>query len=416
MSAVDDLLVPPHGAVHKAISAQEATAFLPDGYSGAIDEFFPKKGATCGAEHIKYMLKGPHAFRHGCSKRIVAQEDMILWSAVGMFAYGERHPEHFGAGHELLLGQPGTGKTLLATTVKELFAMKTSRVQGSPDIMPSDITGSSVLDIDADGKRTFKFVPGPIFAQYAIIDEISRINPRAQSGLLECMSEGQVTVNGVTYQNAPFVVGTSNEERVGKLLDALDDRFMFQVRVKPFTAADFTKILYVTQNFQRVNLSPVCDHKTVREIRQFVHDTVHVSSELRDFMGKLAETINSIDDSGLLENVRARLGFTDDEEFLKPGSWPISGRSLPHLEGGSRSLAAMHYRNYVTFADVREVLLPMIRHRMHFMPNALSEPSRALVRGELRARYGGTGKTEMAEYLIEEIINAAWGHVAPGKE
>lgn len=398
---------------HAVVTKAEAAKLLHPACEGEMDKYFPERGATCGEELIKYVLNGPYAFHLGCSKRIVAQKGMISWTTVGMFAFGERHPKHFGAGHTMLLGQPGTGKTLLATTVEEVFKMKPKRIQGSPDLMPSDITGSSVLHIDAEGKRSFKFEPGPIFADYVIVDEISRISTRAQSGLLECMSEGQVTFNGVTYQNSPFVIGTSNEERVGKLLDALDDRFMFQVRVKPFTAADFTEILYRTQNFQRVKLAPVCDQKMVLETRQYIHDNIHMSAQIRDFMGKVAETINGIDGSGLLRHVRAKLGFTDDEEFLKPGSWPVSGRSFPHWEGATRSLAAMRYRPYGTLADAQKVLLPMIRHRMHFVPNALSEPSRKKVSAELRTRFGGTGKTEMAEYLTTEILNAAWQHVTP---
>lgn len=422
MHTLEDGAAPPPRGRRRHISRAEAEKLLPKDSDGVMDAYFPKRGATCGEEHVRNVLRGPYAFMHGCARRMVAQRGMISWSGIGLFAFGDRDSKHFGAGHTALLGQPGSGKTLLAKTAEEILQMDPKRIQGTIDLMPSDITGTSVLDIDENGKRYFKFVKGPIFAKYLIVDEITRISMRSQSAFLEAMSEGQVTWGGVTYQADPFIVATSNEEGVEKLLDALSDRLMFQVRVKPFTAADFTEILYRTQDFQRVNLAPVCDYKAVLEIRQFFHDTVHVSAEMRDFMGKLADTIGTIDGTGLLRHIREKLGFTANDPFLKPGSWPLSGRSITHLEGAARVLAAMRYRDYVTFADVYKVLLPIIRHRTHFMPNALSSGAREMLQytdtggqlhSELWDRFRGTGRTEMAEYLLSEIIAAAWAHVTP---
>jgi MoxR-like ATPase len=414
LRAHDRSVAAPAVARRRLLNRHDVEKFLPniltDLTEGEMDEHFPKKGTRSSPEFIQNVMKGHYAFDRGCRKLIVAQKSMIKFAKIGMFAFGERHPSNFGGGHTALSGPPGHGKTLLAVTLERLYEADTKRVQGTRDQMPADLIGSNLLHYDDDGKRSFKFHRGPLFTQYLIADEITRYSEAAQAAFLEVMSEGQVTgPDGIPIKNTPIVVATTNED-VRKLLKPLNDRFMFQVRLEPFTAAEFTEGLFRTQNFQKVQIEKVCDMDTVMKIRQFFHDHVDVSAEIRDFLGKFAETINSVDGLEILRPLREKLGFSDDDEFIEPGSKPLSLRSLPHVEGAARSLAASQYLDYVTFPHVREVLLPILRHRVNFTVNALGRGSRDMVRTELRKRFGGTGKSEMAEYLLVEICKAVRQH------
>jgi len=410
MRPIEYTATPPQGA-RRPISCAEAEKLLPKACEGEMDPRFPPRGSTCDPEFIRNVLKAHWALRQAIKKRLVGQESMIYWLILAFFAYGERQPKNLGFGHLLLTGHPGSGKTVLAETLRELYTMKTSRIQGGPDTMFSDITGSYVLHIDENGKRGFKFVPGAIFGDFVNVDEITRITPRVQSAFLEVMSEGTVTdSNGITHKNPAFILGTSNDEHVWKLLDALYDRFMLTVRVELPTAEDFTEILYRTQDFHKVKLEPVGTADDVMKIRKFFHEAVTVSPEIRELMGRVTRTIDTIDGGGLLHDLRAILQLSESDEFLQPGSVPLSGRSLPVWEGISRSKAAMEYRDYVTLGDIKQTLLPVVRHRLHFKPNVISQDARECVQSKLRTRFQGTGKTEMAEYLTQEIIRVAWDH------
>ena len=286
MRPIEYTATPPQGA-RRPISCAEAEKLLPKACEGEMDPRFPPRGSTCDPEFIRNVLKAHWALRQAIKKRLVGQESMIYWLILAFFAYGERQPKNLGFGHLLLTGHPGSGKTVLAETLRELYTMKTSRIQGGPDTMFSDITGSYVLHIDENGKRGFKFVPGAIFGDFVNVDEITRITPRVQSAFLEVMSEGTVTdSNGITHKNPAFILGTSNDEHVWKLLDALYDRFMLTVRVELPTAEDFTEILYRTQDFHKVKLEPVGTADDVMKIRKFFHEAVTVSPEIRELMGR----------------------------------------------------------------------------------------------------------------------------------
>lgn len=405
--------------VHPLITREEAEKFLLPGYT--MDSYFPKRGVTCGHEHLRYVLQMAYPLLISYRKVIVGQRAMTTYTLLGLLSVGDRDPDHLGAGHIFYLGLPGTGKSLLAKVPQKVVQAITSRIQCTIDLMPADITGNEVIQIDKDTQRRFfEFRPGPVFSNILLCDEIPRAPARSHSGLLEPLSEGTATVAGVTHVGAdPFMIATGNpieSEGQHRLPDALIDRLMFCVLAQPFTARDYTEILRRTRMFHKMVLEPVTDYNMVKEGRRFFHDTVHVPAEIEVFIGHLAETISAVDHLGLLKNLRARTKYSDNDELIKPGSMILSGRSVPHLEGAARTLAALRYRNYVTLADVYKVLLPVIRHRVQFTSNALFHFPESL-RAELKVKYAGrAGKTEASEYLLEEIINAAWSHVASKME
>ncbi|MDP3645845.1 MAG: AAA family ATPase [bacterium] len=416
MNVLDNLLPapPPHKGVRRIISRHEAEKLLPKACEGEMDPYFPNRGVSCGEEHLKYLLQVVWPLLQAYRSVIVGQGSMTTYTLLGMFAVGDRDPDHMGSGHVFYLGLPGTGKSLLAKVPQKVVHAITKRIQGTVDLLPADITGSNMVQIDnVTGHRKLEFIKGPIFANILLFDEASRTPARGLSGLLESMSEGQVTVNGVTYPADPFVIATGNpieSEGVHKLPDALLDRVMFQTLARPFTASDYKQILKRTRTFYKTILPEITDYSKVVEARNFFHETIHVSAEIEDFISNLAEVINSVDHSGLLTDLRAKLKLTADEAIIKPGSMIVSGRGVAHLEGAARALAALRYRNYLILADVHKVLLPVIRHRTHFTPNALSSLTRGEVRSELTEQFGRSGKTEMSEYILAEIIRTAWDH------
>jgi MoxR-like ATPase len=404
---------------HDVITREEAQKFLLPGYE--MDPYFPKGGVTCGPEHLRYVLQVGYVLLVEYRRVIVGQRAMTTYTLIGMLAVGDRDFDHSGAGHVFYLGLPGTGKSLLAKVPQNVVAAVTARIQGTIDLMPTDITGNYIVQIEKETQqRFFEFKKGPVFSNILLFDEGPRTPARAQSGLLESLSEGTVTVAGVTHGGAdPFMIMTGNpieSEGQHQMSDALRDRLMFCVLAEPFTARDYTEILRRTRTFNKMKLEPIADYNKVIEAREFFHDTVYVAPQIEDFIGSLAKTINEVDHLGLLQDLRTRTNYSDNDEIIKPGSAILSGRGTPHLEGAARTLAALRYRNYVTLADVHKVLLPVIRHRTHFTANALFHFPEA-IRAELKADYAGrAGKTEASEYLLKQIINVAWSHVACTKE
>jgi len=143
-------------------------------------------------------------------------------------------------------------------------------------------------------------------------------------------------------------------------------------------------------------------------------NVLHKSMKAPEFINEGEQWLNS--EPLTLADLKGKLKFTADEAIIKPGSMILSGRGVAHLEGAARALAALRYRDYLTFADVQKVLLPVIRHRTHFTPNALSTLTRNEVRGELVEEFKRSGKTEMSEYLLKEIIRVAWSHASVSRK
>src|SRR6059058_4560980 len=171
----------------------------------------------------------------------------------------------FSRGHCLLVGVPGLAKTLLVSTVSRVLHLSYKRVQFTPDLMPADITGTDILQDDPEtGKRRFVFLPGPLFANMILADEINRTPPKTQAALLEAMQEGHVTAGGQTYRlpDPFFVLATQNpieQEGTYPLPEAQQDRFMFHIKVDYPSRAEEIQIMKATTGVQKVELAPLLD-------------------------------------------------------------------------------------------------------------------------------------------------------------
>ena len=271
----------------------------------------------------------------------------------------------FSRGHCLLVGVPGLAKTLLISTVARIMHLSFKRIQFTPDLMPADITGTDILQDDPEtGRRKFTFLPGPLFANMILADEINRTPPKTQAALLEAMQEHHVTTGGQTYQlPAPFfVLATQNpieQEGTYPLPEAQQDRFMFNIRVEYPTRSEEILIMKATTSNQKPELEPVLDAKTILRLQETVRQVVvadHVFSYAAD----------------LVRSTRPK----------EPGvpkwvpelvSWGAGPRASQYLILGGKAKAVLHGRLHVTTDDIREVALPVLRHRLMTTFNADAE-------------------------------------------
>ncbi|MBI5369112.1 MAG: AAA family ATPase, partial [Planctomycetes bacterium] len=196
-----------------------------------------------------------------------------------------------GGGHVLLEGVPGLGKTLLVKTLSDCLALRFSRVQFTPDLMPADITGTNILAEDAQAGRTFQFQPGPVFTNILLADEINRATPKTQSALLEAMQEKSVTVAGTRYalEDPFFVLATQNPiemEGTYPLPEAQTDRFFFKVEVQPSQIDDLVEILDRTTRKAPVQTTAVLAAADVRRLRDFARE-VPIASHVTRYAARL---------------------------------------------------------------------------------------------------------------------------------
>ena len=262
----------------------------------------------------------------------------------------------FCRGHALLVGVPGLAKTLLISTIAEVLQLSFKRIQFTPDLMPSDITGTDVLEEDhTTGKRVFRFVHGPLFANMILADEINRTPPKTQAALLEAMQEHMVTVGEKSYHlpDPFFVLATQNpieQEGTYPLPEAQLDRFMFNIAVDYPTADEELRIIkQVTSNYQaqlRHTLSGA-DIVKLQEIVRRVPVADHVFQYARD----LARA--------------TRPGLADAPDFVNElVNWGAGPRAGIYLILAAKARAILHGRYHATTEDVHEVALPVLRHRV----------------------------------------------------
>jgi MoxR-like ATPase len=286
-------------------------------------------------------------------KIMVGQDKVVRLTMVGLF----------GQGHCLLMGVPGLGKTLLVRTLAGSLSLKFRRVQFTPDLMPSDITGSEVIQEDkATGERRFRFIEGPIFTNILLADEINRTPPKTQAALLEAMQERQVTVGGERYDlTAPFfVLATQNpieQEGTYPLPEAQLDRFMFQINVGYPTEAEEKRILALTTSGYEPDLQPVLTREEILDLQRLVRK-VHIGDEAVDFILRL---------------VRCTRGSESDapDAIKKWVTWGASPRASQNLVIGAKAVAILDGRNEVKVEDVHEVAHAVLGHRI--IPNFTAE-------------------------------------------
>jgi MoxR-like ATPase len=262
-------------------------------------------------------------------------------------------------GHVLLRGVPGLAKTLLIKTLAQAVALKFSRVQFTPDLMPSDIVGTEVIEEDrGTGKRVIRFIPGPIFANILLADEINRTPPKTQAALLEAMQEQQVTVNGVRYALTPpfFVLATQNpieQEGTYPLPEAQLDRFLFNVVIDYPSAAEERRILAQTTSAETAKVEATATGDDVMRARALVRE-LPAAENVIDYAARLVRATRPAGDASDHAPQAVR-------QFVKWGAGPRAGQAL--LLGG-KAHALLDGRAAVALEDIKAVALPVLRHRM----------------------------------------------------
>jgi MoxR-like ATPase len=259
----------------------------------------------------------------------------------------------FVGGHCLLVGVPGLAKTLLVSTVARSLNLKFSRIQFTPDLMPSDITGTEVLEEDpATRRRVFRFIEGPVFANVVLADEINRTPPKTQSALLQAMQESQVTAGGNTYrlEKPFFVLATQNPielEGTYPLPEAQLDRFMFNIKVDYPSDEEELKIIDTTTSRELASPQQVLSGSDIVAIQQLVK-SVPVSE-------------------GVLRYAVRLIRASRDEKLPEIGqylSWGAGPRAGQYLILGAKARAIMSGRTTPGVEDVRAMAPPVLRHRL----------------------------------------------------
>ena len=287
-------------------------------------------------------------------KVIVGNDDIIEQALIALFA----------GGNCLLVGVPGLAKTLLISTLSRALDLKFSRIQFTPDLMPSDVTGTDVIQDDpATGQRRLSFMPGPVFANVLLADEINRTPPKTQAALLEAMQEHRVTVQGRTYDLAPpfFVFATQNPielEGTYPLPEAQLDRFMLEVVLDYLPEEDEVNVVKTTTTVPLNAVTPVVSRDEILAFQRVVR-RVPVADAVTRYAVKF---------------VRMSRPNAGAPEFIKQWvSYGASVRAAQALVLGAKARALLQGRSHVTFDDVRALALPVLRHRILLNFQAQSE-------------------------------------------
>jgi MoxR-like ATPase len=262
----------------------------------------------------------------------------------------------FTRGHCLLVGVPGLAKTLMVSSISQILDVTFKRIQFTPDLMPSDITGTTVLDEQVSGRRDFRFVNGPIFANVVLADEINRTPPKTQAALLEAMQERQVTAGQQTYKlpDPFFVIATQNpieQEGTYPLPEAQLDRFMFNIFVDYPGFDDEKRILAMTAKDEPVELTKVLSGKAILNLQKLIR-LVAVGDFVNDYVVRLVRATRPGDPSAP-EFVRKMVDY---------GAGPRAGQFL--IRAG-QAFAAMDGRFSVAVDDIKKAAIPVLRHRIN---------------------------------------------------
>jgi MoxR-like ATPase len=295
---------------------------------------------------VEQLARAYHAMAAELGKIIVGQQEVVEQVLLAMFCQG----------HVLLVGVPGLAKTLLVRTISDVLHLSFKRIQFTPDLMPSDITGTDVLEEDhTTGRRVFRFVRGPLFANMVLADEINRTPPKTQAALLEAMQEHRVTVGETSFELPEpfFVLATQNpieQEGTYPLPEAQLDRFMFMVKVGYPTAADEIQIMKQASSGYSPRVSRLLDGEAILRLQEIVRRVPvaeHVYAYARDL-------------------VRAtRPGEPGVPSFINElVQWGAGPRASIYLILAGKARAILQGRVYVTTEDIAKVAHPVLRHRV----------------------------------------------------
>jgi len=298
-------------------------------------------------ELIERLIEGREKLLNEISKIIVGQKEIIDQLLIALFC----------GGHSLMVGVPGLAKTLMVRTIANILELKFNRIQFTPDLMPSDITGSEIIEMDSvTGERRFRFIPGPIFANIILADEINRTPPKTQAALLQAMEEHRVTVAGQTYilEEPFFVLATQNpieQEGTYPLPEAQLDRFMFNIYIDYPTIDEEIEIVETTTTAREVKLEHVLTAGEVIALKKIVRK-IPASREVVSYAVRLVSATRP-----------NRLGSKFDwiKRWVRWGAGP---RASQYLILGAKARAVIRGNYCATEEDVRAVAPAVLRHRI----------------------------------------------------
>ena len=297
------------------------------------------------AQKIDGIISKLHALKREIKKIIIGQEETVDQLLITFLA----------GGHALLEGVPGLAKTLMIRTLAEAIDLKFRRIQFTPDLMPSDIIGTEILEEDhTTGKRFFKFNHGPIFSNIILADEINRTSPKTQSALLEAMQEFAVTYAGTTYAlDKPFfILATQNPiEQAGTfpLPEAQLDRFLLYIKIRYPSAEEERTILETTTGIKNKLVKKVIDGINILEAQNFVRE-VHISSDLINIVNTAVRSTRP---------EQSQVKFVTD--WVRWGAGPRAGQAMI-LTAKARALLQGNFS--VALEDIQKVAFPVLRHRI----------------------------------------------------
>ena len=300
-------------------------------------------------EQLNILIERCNILKKEIGKVIIGQEDIINKVLISIFS----------SGHCLLVGVPGLAKTLLVNTISKVLGLSYNRIQFTPDLMPSDITGSEILD----SNREFRFIKGPIFSNIVLADEINRTSPKTQSALLEAMQEHSVTIAGKTYPLSEpfFVLATQNpieQEGSYPLPEAQLDRFMFNLKLDYPSFEEEIEILKNTTTDNSVEVSPVLSAEDITTLQQIIK-RIPVNDNIYRYVVSLSE--------------KTRLNKEENSLAKRYLSWGAGPRASQYLIIGAKCSAALKGKYSPDIEDVKDVASAVLRHRIVLNYSAQAE-------------------------------------------
>ncbi len=290
---------------------------------------------------VENLVKKHQELKKEIAKVIVGQDTVIEQILLSIYT----------GGHSLLIGVPGLAKTLMVNTIAQTLGLDFKRIQFTPDLMPSDILGSEVLDQN----RNFKFIMGPIFGNIILADEINRTPPKTQAALLEAMQEKAVTIAGKQYKlNRPyFVLATQNpieQEGTYPLPEAQLDRFMFAIELKYPSIAEEIQVVKATTNDEELQVNPLFNAEEIIEVQHLIR-RIPVPNNVIDYAVRLVN--------------RTRPGQEGSSDYVNNYvDWGAGPRASQNLVLGAKAHAAIHGKFSPDIEDVRAVAIGILRHRV----------------------------------------------------
>lgn len=318
-------------------------------------DLFEDPALTDDLKEVQILRKNLRLLVERLHQTIVGQDRVILEIILTLLCRG----------HVLLEGVPGLAKTLLVRTLADLLSLRFSRIQFTPDLMPTDIIGAEIIEEDPDtGKRSFKFIEGPVFCQILLADEINRTPPKTQAALLEAMQEFSVTAAGETRMLHPpfFVLATQNpieQEGTYPLPEAQLDRFLMKVRLDYPTAEQEENIVLMTTVEKERNLEPVFDGPEILNYQRLVRK-LPVSRQVARYAVNLVRATRP----------PAKNDGTYISQYLDVGAGPRASQSLVLA---AKAHALIRERLHASIEDIRAVAMPILRHRIKTSFEAESE-------------------------------------------